>query len=208
MTTIANDRIAGMFTEAANRVRKNWGWFLALGIIQIVAGMLAVGFAFSATLASVVTLGVLLLIAAGAQTAAAIGARDWSGFFLFLLVGVLYAVAGFLTLQHPVLAAEGLTLMLAAFFLAGGIPHYHRRGRALPLVGLGALSRHRHRLLGHRHLAAVARVGPVGAGHVRRHRSHRQRRQLVGAGCWRAQRGGAVDRSLILVSGKEVSGEW
>ena len=121
MTTIANDRIAGMLTEEASRIRKNWGWFLALGIVQIVAGTLAVGFAFSATLASVVTLGVLLLIAAGAQTAAAIWARDWSGFFLFLLVGVLYAVAGILSLQHPVLAAEGLTLMLAAAFLAGGV---------------------------------------------------------------------------------------
>jgi uncharacterized membrane protein HdeD (DUF308 family) len=121
MTTIASDRIAGMLTEEANSVRKNWGWFLALGIVQIVAGALALGFAFSATLASVMTLGILLLIAAGAQTAAAIWARDWSGFFLFLLLGVLYAVAGFLTLQHPLLAAEGLTLMLAAAFLIGGV---------------------------------------------------------------------------------------
>jgi uncharacterized membrane protein HdeD (DUF308 family) len=61
--------------------------------------------------------GVLLLVAAGAQLGAAIGARDWSGFFLFLLVGVLYAVAGFFTLQQPVLAAESLTLMLAATFV-------------------------------------------------------------------------------------------
>jgi uncharacterized membrane protein HdeD (DUF308 family) len=121
MATIANERIAGMLTEAANSIRKNWGWFLALGIVQIVVGMMAVGFAFSATLASVATLAILLLIAAGAQTAAAIWARDWSGFFLFLLVGVLYAVAGFLTLQHPLLAAEGLTLMLAAAFLVGGV---------------------------------------------------------------------------------------
>jgi uncharacterized membrane protein HdeD (DUF308 family) len=121
MTTIASERIAGMFTDAANSIRKNWGWFFALGMVQIVVGMLAVGFAFSATLASVATLGVLLLIAAGAQMAAAIWARDWSGFFLFLLVGILYAVAGFLMLQHPLLAAEGLTLMLAAAFLVGGV---------------------------------------------------------------------------------------
>jgi uncharacterized membrane protein HdeD (DUF308 family) len=121
MTTIANDRIERMLTEEANRVRKKWGWFLALGVVLIVVGTLAIGFAFSATLASVATLGVLLLIAAGAQTAGAIYARDWSGLFLFLLVGVLYAVAGILTLQHPVLAAEGLTLMLAAALLAGGV---------------------------------------------------------------------------------------
>jgi uncharacterized membrane protein HdeD (DUF308 family) len=121
MATIANDRIAGMLTEEANSIRKNWGWFLALGIVLIIAGTLAVGFAVSATLASVVTLGILLLIAAGAQTAAAIWARGWSGFFLYLLLGVLYAVAGLLTLQYPLLAAEGLTLMLAAAFLVGGV---------------------------------------------------------------------------------------
>jgi len=121
MTTIATDRIAGLLTEAGSNARKNWGCFLALGIVQIVAGMLAVSFAFSATVASVVTLGVLLLVASGAQVGAAIWARDWSGFFLFLLVGILYAVAGFFTLQQPVLAAESLTLMLAAAFLVGGV---------------------------------------------------------------------------------------
>jgi uncharacterized membrane protein HdeD (DUF308 family) len=121
MTTVPNDPIAGMLTEEAKSIRKNWGWFLALGIVQIIAGTLAVGFAFSATLAAVVTLGVLLLIAAAAQTAAALLARDWDGFFLFLLLAILYGVAGFLTLQHPLLAAEGLTLMLAALFLVVGL---------------------------------------------------------------------------------------
>jgi uncharacterized membrane protein HdeD (DUF308 family) len=121
MSTVANERLEGMLTEEASSVRKSWGWFLALGIVQIVAGMLAVSFAFSATVASVVTLGVLLLVAGGAQVGAAIWARDWSGFFLFLLVGVLYAVAGLFTLQQPVLAAESVTLMLAAAFVVGGV---------------------------------------------------------------------------------------
>jgi uncharacterized membrane protein HdeD (DUF308 family) len=121
MSTAAQTRFADVLTEEANRIRKNWGWFLALGIVQIVVGMLAVSFAFSATLASVATLGILLLIAAGAQMAAAIWARDWRGFFLFLLLAILYAVTGFLMLQQPLLAAEGLTLMLAAAFLVGGM---------------------------------------------------------------------------------------
>jgi uncharacterized membrane protein HdeD (DUF308 family) len=121
MTSIANDGIAGMLMEDANSIRKKWGWFLALGIVQIVAGILAVGFAFTATLASAVTVGILLVVAAGAQMAAAIWARDWSGFFLFLLLSILYGVAGFVTLMHPLVAAEGLTLMLAAVFLTGGV---------------------------------------------------------------------------------------
>jgi uncharacterized membrane protein HdeD (DUF308 family) len=102
-------------------VRKNWGRFLALGIVQIIVGTLAVGFAFSTTLASVVTLGVLLLIAGAAQMAAALLAREWDGFFLFMLLALIYAVAGLLTLEHPLLAAEGLTLMLAALFLVVGL---------------------------------------------------------------------------------------
>ena len=120
MTTVAQDRIAVMMREETTRIRKQWGWFLAFGIVQIIVGVLAVGFAFSATIASVVMLGVLLLIAAGAQLAAAILARNWGGFALFLLLGVLYAVGGLLTLERPLLAAEGLTLMLAACFLVGG----------------------------------------------------------------------------------------
>jgi uncharacterized membrane protein HdeD (DUF308 family) len=121
MATAAQNQFAGMLTEEAADIRKNWSWFLALGIVQVIAGTVAIGFTFSATLASVLTLGVLLLIAGGAQMAAAIWIRDWSGFFLFLLLGVLYTIAGFLTLQYPLAAAESLTLMLAFAFLVGGI---------------------------------------------------------------------------------------
>jgi uncharacterized membrane protein HdeD (DUF308 family) len=121
MTAIVQDRSGGVLNEEAAGIRKNWGWFLALGIIQVIVGILAVGFAFSATLASVMTLGVLLIIAAGAQTAAAVLARDWGGFFMFLLLGILYGVAGFLTIAYPLEAVEGLTLMLAAIYWIGGM---------------------------------------------------------------------------------------
>jgi uncharacterized membrane protein HdeD (DUF308 family) len=121
MSTVSTQPLPGALTELVTEVRKIWGWFLALGIIQIVVGALAVSFAFSATLASVLTLGILLLIAAGAQLVAAIWTRDWGGFFLYVLIGLLYAVAGFLTIQQPLLAAETLTLMLAAALLLGGM---------------------------------------------------------------------------------------
>lgn len=49
------------------------------------------------------------------------GLRSRDGFFLFLLLGFLYGVAGFLTIQNPRLAAEGLTLMFAALFLVVGL---------------------------------------------------------------------------------------
>lgn len=121
MTSVADNRIAGMLTEQVDSARDNWRRFLVLGFIQIAAGMLAVGLAFAATPVSVTTLGVLLLIAAGAQIVAALLARDWNGFFLFLLFGVLYPAVGFLALQYPLPAAKGLALMLVAGYLVGGI---------------------------------------------------------------------------------------
>ena len=121
MTSNAQNPTAVVQAVNVKGMRKNWGWFLALGIVQIVADNQAVGFAFSGTLASVVTLGVLLLIAGAAPTATALLARDWDEFFLFLLLGFIFAVAGFLTLDHPLLAAEGLTLILAALFLVVGL---------------------------------------------------------------------------------------
>jgi uncharacterized membrane protein HdeD (DUF308 family) len=102
-------------------VRPLWGWVLALGIVLIVTGGLACAFAFTATLATVLALGILLLLAGGFQFGTAVWARDRKRFFLFLLTGVLCAVAGVMMVEHPVATAEGLTLMLTAAFLAGGM---------------------------------------------------------------------------------------
>jgi uncharacterized membrane protein len=100
--------------------QKNWEWFFALGVVQVVAGMLAVGFASAALFASAVAIGVLL-IAAGAQIAAALLTRDWGGLLLFLLLGVAYTAVGFLTLHSPLLATPGLIFILAPAYLVGGI---------------------------------------------------------------------------------------
>ncbi|MGO9111602.1 MAG: DUF308 domain-containing protein [Thermoguttaceae bacterium] len=121
MTNVADDRIASMLTEEVNSSRRNWDWILVLGIVQIVAGILAAGYALSETPASVVTLGVLLLVAAGAQIAAAMLARDWIAFFLFLLLGVLNAVVGFLALREWLLGAEGLNVVLVAGYPIGSM---------------------------------------------------------------------------------------
>jgi len=102
-------------------LRRNWGWFLVLGIILILIGMVAISASFIATLATVVVLGCLALFGAGAQLVAAVLSRRWNGFFLHLLIGLLYLVIGFLIIQHPVGAAAGLTLLLAVSFMVGGL---------------------------------------------------------------------------------------
>jgi uncharacterized membrane protein HdeD (DUF308 family) len=102
-------------------VRANWVWFLALGIILIVIGTIAVGMPFVASLATAVTFGVLLLIGGIAQLAGAFWTRDWSGFFLSLLAGVLYVVLGLLFVRDPGDALLAMTLLLACVLMVGGL---------------------------------------------------------------------------------------
>jgi uncharacterized membrane protein HdeD (DUF308 family) len=65
--------------------------------------------------------GILLLLGAIFQTVTAFWGRSWRGFFLHLLAGVLYLIAGVFMIESPVEAALGLTLLVAACLLVGGI---------------------------------------------------------------------------------------
>lgn len=101
-------------------IRDNWGWFLALGLIQVLVGATAITMAALATLASVIVIGLLALISGGAELASAIWARGWSGTLQHILCGVLYLVFGLIVTTRPVQSAEMLTLVLAMMFLVGG----------------------------------------------------------------------------------------
>ena len=102
-------------------LREHWKWFLALGITLIILGFIAVGSSVLVTVASVIFLGSLLLIGGIVQTAYTFTIRKWSGFFLSLLSGILYAVVGFFMIMHPTASALSLTLLIAAFYIVGGI---------------------------------------------------------------------------------------
>jgi uncharacterized membrane protein HdeD (DUF308 family) len=102
-------------------IRGNWGWILALGIVLVVVGTIAVAMPFIASLASAVAFGVLLLMGGIAQLVGAFWTRDWSGFFLSLLIGVLYVVLGLMFLRDPGDALLAMTLLLACVLLVGGL---------------------------------------------------------------------------------------
>jgi len=101
-------------------VRKNWGWFLALGILLIFLGASIIGSAYYATIFSVILFGIFLLSAGVIQIFQAFLARKWSGLFLSLFLGLLYIVTGFLCLSKPETAAVSITLWISAFcFIVG-----------------------------------------------------------------------------------------
>ncbi len=102
-------------------IRGNWGWILALGIIEIVAGTLAIGMPLVASLVSAVAFGALFLVGGIAQLVGAFWTRDWSGFFLNLLMGVIYLVLALMFLRHPGDALLALSLFLACALMVSGL---------------------------------------------------------------------------------------
>lgn len=98
-----------------------WGWIVALGVIYSIAGFIALGSILTATVASVFIVGIMMLIAGVAEVINAFQVKTWGKFLLWVLLGVLYIVAGFVTFENPLLAAALLTLMLACTLIVSGI---------------------------------------------------------------------------------------
>jgi uncharacterized membrane protein HdeD (DUF308 family) len=116
MTTFADAFSAGM-----EEVRRSWGWLLALGILLIVLGVVCVGTATTATTVSILVFGWILLFSGVAWFVGAFQAWSWGGVFLYLLNAIIRGVTGYLLIRHPDAGAEGVTMVLAALFIVGGL---------------------------------------------------------------------------------------
>ena len=102
-------------------VQKRWGWFVGLGILLVVLGMLALGSSITMTLATMVFVGWLMIIGGVLEAAHAFTCKGWSGFFIDLLTGILYTVVGFMVVANPGATAIALTLIIAMFLIFSGI---------------------------------------------------------------------------------------
>ncbi len=102
-------------------LRAKWGWIVALGVVYLIVGLVALGSVAMATVASVFVVGVMMIIAGVAEVFSAFQIKSWGRFLLWALLGVLYIVAGFVTFENPLLAAAVLTLVLGASLVASGV---------------------------------------------------------------------------------------
>lgn len=104
-----------------DQLHRRRGWYLLLGILLVISGIIAISFSLLATVISMVFIGVQLVVAGVFLAGFAFTITRWGGFFLDLLMGILYAVTGVLILANPAAGAVALTLMIAMFLLFGGI---------------------------------------------------------------------------------------
>jgi uncharacterized membrane protein HdeD (DUF308 family) len=128
-------------SDSKPRPRTGWGWFVALGILQLALGIVAWFDVIAFTIAGVIFIGALLLVAGAFQIAQAFMDREWGGFALHVLVGVLYVIGGLLLMDEPVRGSIVITILVAVTLVIGGIlriaiavQHRHMPGWGLILL--------------------------------------------------------------------------
>ena len=125
--------------EARRHLAQSWGWFLALGIILLLAGAAAIVFPWVFTIAAKIALGWIFLIGGVVLVLHALSTRGWAGFLWSLLIGLLYVVAGGWLAFFPFTGIITLTILLAALFLAEGALEVILALRVRPHEGWGWL---------------------------------------------------------------------
>lgn len=112
-------------SEAASRmqaaVSEHRTWFFLLGILLIALGVIAIAFPFLTTIAAKIVLGWLFLVGGIIQIVHAFSTRQWSEFFLDLLIGALYVIAGGWLAFFPLTGIFTLTVLLALMFMTQGV---------------------------------------------------------------------------------------
>ena len=103
------------------RLSKEWLWFLLLGVLLVIGGVVAISYPFVTSVGLVIVLGAILIISGVVTIIGSFWAGKWSAFLLQLLVGILYVMAGF-AIRHSALESTALlTLLIAAFFIVVGV---------------------------------------------------------------------------------------
>jgi len=121
MTSASGIRSPLGLGSGIDALRAKRGWIIALGIIYLVAGLIALGSVVMVTVVSVFVVGIMMLIAGVAEVVNAFQVKSWGRFLFWLLLGALYIVAGFVTFENPLLAAAFLSPMLGIALVASGI---------------------------------------------------------------------------------------
>src|SRR5579871_3342859 len=120
MTDIASNSTYPDRGSSLEPLRARSGWIVALGVVYVIAGVVALGSVVMATVASVFIVGIMMLIAGVAEVFNAFQFKSWGKFLLWLALGALYVVAGLLTFENPLLAATVLTFVLGIVLMISG----------------------------------------------------------------------------------------
>jgi uncharacterized membrane protein HdeD (DUF308 family) len=118
MSNPANGNQPHSLGVAIEHLRRRWGEIVAFGALLIVLGLAALCFTLPSTVATVTLNGVFFLVAGVAEIGVGAHAKSWARFFLWIIGGAIYLIAGLICIINPIFASLALTLALGAGLIA------------------------------------------------------------------------------------------
>ncbi|MDB6083020.1 MAG: hypothetical protein JWN43_901 [Gammaproteobacteria bacterium] len=134
MTTITHSMQSDTTT-----LGRRWGWLLVLGIVQMIAGTIAIAIPVVASLAAAAIFGAVLIVAGIFQMIHAFRVRAWPRSMWYGLGGVLYTIAGLLVAIYPVGGVLTLAVMIGVLLIADGVLRVVFAMTVRPITGWGWL---------------------------------------------------------------------
>jgi uncharacterized membrane protein HdeD (DUF308 family) len=125
--------------NANTEISRNVRWSIALSVLMIVAGVLAIIVPLASGIAVTILVGWLLVLGGAAHLAYSWHTRQGGGLFWGMLLGISYIVVGGYALLHPLVGLGSLTLVLAGYLLVASILEFILSYQLRPLSGSGWL---------------------------------------------------------------------
>lgn len=132
-TNTITTELAHMQQKMLVYLKAHWRLFLIEGIIFILLGVSAVVIPQFFSVVIVIFSGWIIVLAGAIQVSRAIFLRDMPGFGLWLGLGVLQVVVGYLLIADPIAGVFTLTMMMALFFAFEGISKMYWAYKLRPL---------------------------------------------------------------------------
>ena len=121
MTNATNGTQPHSLGFAIEHLRARWGEIVAFGALLVVLGVAALCFTLPSTVATVTLNGVFFLVAGVAEIGVGAHAKSWARFFLWIIGGAIYLIAGLICIINPIFASLALTLALGAGLIAAAV---------------------------------------------------------------------------------------
>ncbi|EJC79952.1 hypothetical protein Rleg4DRAFT_1558 [Rhizobium leguminosarum bv. trifolii WSM2297] len=102
-------------------LQSKWIWFVGLGVLLLVCGLIALGNLMLATVISVYYVGMLMLFGGVIYLVHAFQVRGWDHVLFWALSGLLYVLAGICAFVNPILTSAALTLFLSLALVIAGV---------------------------------------------------------------------------------------
>jgi uncharacterized membrane protein HdeD (DUF308 family) len=117
--------LTGPVSSGVPQVARNWWLFLIVGVVSVLAGILAIVYPDITLLALGIFIGVGLLFAGALDIAEAIGGAPESR-ALSAIVGVLSIIAGVICLRRPGESLLALIVVLGIYLIVAGLIRFIR----------------------------------------------------------------------------------